>query len=399
MSVSTSVPVRERTLSGGMILILAIACGMTVANLYYNQPLLADIARSFHSTPQRVGIVSMSTQIGYAIGMLVFVPLADIRERRRLISTLLIAVAILLIGVANAQTVLWLDIASFAVGFTTVVPQVIIPMVAHLANPGQRGKIIGTVMSGLLIGILLARTVAGYIGSLVGWRGMYWIAAVMMLVLFVVLRFCLPKDVPSSKLRYVQLIKSIGVLIVGQRTLREASFIGAMFFGAFSVFWTTLAFLLEEAPFHYGSQIAGLFGLVGVVGAMVAPIAGRLADKLPAKWIVGLAGSITLVAFVCFGFLGHTLWGLILGVILLDMGVQGAQILNQTRIYSLIPEARSRLNTVYMVSAFVGGAIGSSLGSTAWALWGWSGVSIAGGSMVAAGGIVWGLHRARDQSM
>lgn len=398
MSTTTVMSTKETHLSRGLILILATACGMAVANLYYNQPLLADIAHSFHSTPQKVGIISMCTQIGYAVGMLLFVPLADIRERRKLISILLLAVSLFLIGVATAQNLLWLDIASLAVGITTVVPQVIVPMVAQFADPAQRGKIIGTVMSGLLIGILLARTVSGFIGSFIGWRGMYWIAAAMMLFLVLLLRLLLPQNYPTSTLRYGQLVKSIGRLVVSQRTLREAAMMGAMFFGAFSVFWTSLAFFLEGAPYHLGSQVAGLFGLVGVVGAMIAPLAGRLADRFPAKVIIGIAGGINLLSFVFFWLFGAHVWGLIVGVILLDMGVQGAQILNQTRIYSLVPEARSRLNTVYMVSSFIGGAIGSSLGSYAWTVWHWQGVCFAGGAMAILGVLVWALHRIGERA-
>lgn len=265
----------------------------------------------------------MSTQIGYAFGMLLFVPLADILERRKLISFLLFAVTLFLIAVATAQNILWLDIASVLVGITTVVPQVIIPMVAHFADPAQRGKMIGTVMSGLLIGILLARTFAGFVGAAVGWRGMYWIAAGMMLLLLVLLRYLLPKDEPSSTLAYGQLLRSIGKLVAQEKTLREAALIGSMFFGGFSVFWTSLAFFLEGPSYHLGSQVAGLFGLVGVVGAMIAPIAGRLADKYQAKIMVGIAGVVTLLSFAFFGWFGQHFLGLSAGGYSLRYGCSG----------------------------------------------------------------------------
>ncbi|QSO55398.1 MFS transporter [Alicyclobacillus curvatus] len=372
---------------------MAVTCGMAVANLYYNQPLLADIGRTFHTTAQQVGIISMCTQIGYALGMFLFVPLGDMVERRRMILLLLVAVTVSLVGVATAPNMVWMDVASLAVGITTVVPQMLVPLAAHMATPGERGRVIGQVMSGLLIGILLARTVAGFIGGTWGWRSMYWVAACSMLVLAIVLRFLLPESHPETQLKYRQLMKSIGQLIVEQSTLREASIVGAMLFGAFSVFWTVLAFFIGGPPYHYGSQVAGLFGLVGVVGATAAPVSGRLADKFSAKTVVGIATLITLVSFLTFWLFGYHLWGLLLGVILLDLGVQGAQISNQTRIYSLVPEARNRLNTVFMVTYFIGGSIGSSVGSYAWSLWHWTGVCVVGSLMIVMALLVWGAHR------
>ncbi|MDB5083521.1 MAG: transporter permease [Bacilli bacterium] len=384
-------------LSKSLIWVMAVACGLAVANIYYNQPLLADIGRSFHTTVERVGLVSMCTQIGYAIGMFCFVPLGDMKERRNLISILLIVVSLCLIGVATARNLLWMDLASFAVGITTVVPQIIVPLAAGLAEPRERGKVIGTVMSGLLIGILLARTVSGFVGQSFGWRSMYWIAASFMVGLGILLRMVLPKSYPDSVLSYGQLIKSIGQLILQERTLREAALIGAMQFGGFSVFWTSLTFFIERPPYHYGSSVAGLFGLVGVVGASAAPIAGRLADRFGPKKLVGFAIGITIASYMCFWLFGTQIWGLIAGVILLDMGVQGGQILNQTRIYSLIPEARSRLNTVYMVTSFLGGSLGSALGSWAWHLKEWNGVCAMGMLMIFLGFIVWGYHRIKER--
>ncbi|WP_251548808.1 MFS transporter [Neobacillus muris] len=395
MSLSTSKAFGEQqNISKKLILLMAVACGAAVANLYYNQPLLAEMARTFHASAHAVGNVGMVTQIGYAVGMFLFVPMGDMKERRQLITILLGAVTLSLIGVATAQNLPWMYIASLAVGITTVVPQVIIPLAAQLAGPKDQGKVIGIVMSGLFVGILLARTFSGVIGGVLGWRTMYWIAAAMMLVLAVILRIFLPKSHPETTLSYPQLFKSMGQLIATQPVLREASIIGAMMFGAFSVFWTSLSFLLEGEPYYYGSEIAGLFGLVGVVGAAGSPIVGRLSDRFNVKQIVGLLIGITLVSYLFFGFLGASLWGLVIGVILLDLGVQGAQVSNQTRIYSLIPEARNRLNTVYMVSYFLGGSLGSSLSGYAWGLWKWTGVCLTGGLMIIIGLMTWGSHRA-----
>jgi predicted MFS family arabinose efflux permease len=338
-------------------------------------------------------LISMLTQIGYALGMFLFIPLGDIKERRKMITTLLVAVGVSLIGVATAQNLVWLYMASLTLGITAVAPQMIVPLAAQLAPPAERGKVIGNVMSGLLIGILLARTISGFVGELLGWRYMYGIAAAVMFVLAYVLWRKLPISYSGIKIPYGKLIASLGVLVKEQRTLREATLIGAFMFGGFSVFWTSLTFLLEGPQFQYGSGVAGLFGLVGVVGAAVASLIGRLADRIRPYLIVGFAISMALLSYLFFGFTGSMIWGLIAGVILLDLGVQGAQVSNQARIYSLNPEARSRLNTVFMVGSFFGGALGSFLGSYAWSVWGWNGVCIVGGSMVAIALLIWLFHR------
>lgn len=380
-----------------LLWIMAIASGLAVANLYYNQPLLADMATSFGISRDKAGYISTFTQIGYALGMLLFVPLGDIRERRKLISTLLILVTISLLGAAASTHIVWMYIASFAIGLTTVVPQILVPFSAQLATPEQRGKVIGTVMSGLLFGILLARTISGLIGGTWGWRWMYGIAAIMMFVLFLVLRRQLPHVEPLMKSTYSELLISIGGLIRQYAVLREGALIGALNFASFSVFWTSLSFYLEGEPYHYSSQIAGLFGLVGVVGALGAPIVGRIADRIQPKWIIGAMIVVTLISFAFFGWLGGTLIGLMIGIVLLDLGVQGAQVSNQARIYALNDSARSRLNTVLMVSTFVGGAIGSSVSSYMWKIGGWSAVSLSGGVFMLLSLIVWSIARWRKQ--
>lgn len=392
-SITTAAVRKEGGLSKQFILILAIASGLSVANMYYNQPLLAEIGRTFHASSNAVGYVSMLTQIGYALGMLFFVPLGDIRERRTLISGLLIAVSLSLVGFATAQNLTWMYIASFAIGITTVVPQVIIPLSAELALPEERGKVIGTVMSGLFFGILLARTISGIIGDMFGWRAMYWIAAVVMLLLSLILYRLIPGTKPENNSPYTDLLKSMGRLIRKYSTLREASLIGACMFGGFSVFWTSLAFFLEGEPYHYSSSITGLFGLIGVAGAASAPFIGRLADRIAPKKIVGILLLVTLIAYGFFGLAGFTIWSLVAGVIILDLGVQGSQVSNQTRIYALEPAARSRINTVFMVSTFTGGAIGSTLGSYAWQHWGWSGVCLMGGTLIVAALCIWIIYR------
>lgn len=338
----------------------------------------------------------MCTQIGYAIGLFFFVPLGDMKERRRLILVLLALAAISLIGVATAQNIAWMDAASLAVGITSIAPQLLIPLAAQLAAPNERGKVIGSVMSGLLIGILLARTASGWIGGDFGWRAMYWIAALMMVILSVLLRLLLPQTFPEQTVTYRELFMSAGRLIREQPTLRETSLLGATLFGGFSLFWTTLTFFIEQPPYHYGSQIAGLFGLVGVAGAGAARFAGRLADRMPAQILSGFALATVLLSFLCFWIFGSHLVGLILGIVLLDLGTQAGHILNQSRIFNLLPEARNRLNMVYMVAYFLGGSISSAIGSFVWSAWRWNGVCAFGCILVATGFSVWGTYRIKS---
>lgn len=377
------------------VLLLTVASGFAVANLYYNQPLLAEIGRSLNVSAQEVGYIPTFSQIGYAVGLLLIVPLGDMLERRRLLVTMFGIVACALVAAAMSPNIIWLAIASLAIGITTIVPQLIIPFVAQLAEPRERGKAVGTVISGLLLGILLARTVSGFVGAFFGWRAMYWIASGLMIVLAVALWKLLPRSQPSVAMSYRGLMRSLLVLIREQPLLREAALIQAMEFGAFSAFWSTLIFLLETSPYHYGSQVAGLFGLVGAVGATAAPFIGRVADRRSPRLVVGIAIALTMSAFLIFWLFGYQLWGLIVGIILLDLGVQAAQVTNQTQVTSLVQEASSRLNAVFVASFFFGGAFGSLLGTYAWSLWQWNGVCLVGLSMLTVAFIIYFKGRKR----
>lgn len=375
---NTKEQMNSKYLTKGLTFLLALACGISVANLYYNQPLLVEIAKTFQITSREAGFLSTFTQLGYALGVFLFVPLGDIKEKRKLILTLNILVTIALLGVASAQNIIWIYICCFAVGLTTCIPQIILPLAAQLAKPEERGKVVGTIVSGALIGILLARTVSGYVGYLVGWRYMFYLAAISMLVLAVILYFKLPVAESYGELSYKELIKSVICMIGKYKVLRKASITGGMIFAVFSLFWTTITFLLQDAPYNMNSNQIGLFGLFGVVGALGARIIGKLNDKKESKIIVRMCIIICLISYIILGFSSTYILGIILGVIVLDFGAQGAQVSNQTRIYSLSDEERSRINTVYIVSNFIWGAIGSSLGSLVWNLYKWNGVCILG---------------------
>ena len=371
-----------------LITTMAIASGVAVANIYYNQPMLADMARSLKVTPHTIGLVATATQIGYAAGMPVFIPLGDFIERRRLVTSLFILVGCSLCCAALATNLLWLTAASFAIGVTTVIAQVLIPFATELVPPAEQGRTVGTIMTGVLLGILLARTLSGIVAGHFGWRTMFWLAAATSFLFAGLLRARLPLIHAHSKISYPALLRSIGGLIVELPKLRQVSLVAAMFLAAFSGFWTTLVFLLERAPYHFGAQIAGLFGLIGAAGAFIAPVAGRLADRRSTRYVVGLAILTVLAAFAILWIFGLHLWGLIIGVIVLDAGVQAAQVANQTRVLSLRPEARNRVNTVYMVSYFTGGSLGSFAGSWAWGIWGWNGVCLIGIAFMLIAGIL-----------
>ncbi|WP_239469990.1 MFS transporter [Archangium violaceum] len=380
-------------MSPSLVWMMAAAAGLAVANLYYHQPLLGDIGQTFQASDRALGFIPTFSQVGYALGLLLVVPLGDSLERRRVIVIMTVLVSLALMGVALAPNLPWMVVASGLVGVTTVVPQLIVPFAAHLAPETQRGRVVGTVMSGLLIGILLSRTASGFLGVQFGWRAMFWLAAGLMLVLAVVLRLTLPSLSPSATLPYPALLRSLGGLVREEPLLRLHSVLGALTFGCFSAFWATLALYLQSMPQRYGAQVAGLFGVVGVAGAIAAPLVGRYTDTRGDRRINALGIGILFASFGVLWLLGQWLWGIALGVILLDLGAQANHISNQTRVYSLRPEARNRLNTVYMVTYFAGGATGAWLGSLAWSHWGWSGVCAVGGALSLTGLLVLGLAR------
>ncbi len=371
----------------GLLFLLATIAGVSVANIYYNQPLLDDFRQSFPRSASWVGAVPAVTQLGYAAGMLLLAPLGDRFDRRRLILLQIAAICVALVVAAAAPTLTVLIVASLAIGVLATIAQQAVPFAAEIAPPSERGHAVGMVMSGLLLGILLARTASGLIAEYFGWRAVFGASVVALLVLAVVIMLRLPKSQPTSTLPYGKLLVSMWHLIVEHRELREASLTGAAMFAAFSIFWSVLALLLAGAPFHLGPQAAGLFGIVGAAGAMAAPLAGKFSDRRGPRAIITVSIVLVAISFVVFGVSAKSIAGLVVGVIILDIGVQAAQISNQSRIYALKPDARSRVNTVYMVAYFIGGALGSGVGAVVWPAFGWIGVSVAG--IVFAGLAAW----------
>lgn len=358
--------------------VMTITTGLVVANIYYNQPLLADISKDFKVSQARGGLLAMLTQIGYASGMLFTVPLGDMLRRKRLIMFEFLMTITALLLAAWSPTFPVLMISCFLIGAFSIIPQLIVPMAAHLSVPGERGKTIGFVMSGLLIGILLSRTVSGYIGAHFGWRAMFLIAAVLMAILWIVLYFLLPEVYPDYSGTYKDLMKSLLVLAKEEPALRVAALRGALCYACFAGFWTTLVFLLKEPQFNAGSEVAGAFGLVGAFGALAASQMGRLSDKGNSYRLTMYSILLVVISYIVFKFSTFSMTGLVIGVILMDMGVQATHISNQAVIFSIRPEARNRLNTVYMVTYFIGGAAGTFVASQAWNSYKWNGVVMMG---------------------
>jgi predicted MFS family arabinose efflux permease len=384
----------DTSISRAMTLLLACATGVVVANLYYAQPLLHTIARQFGVGEAAAGLVVTASQLGYAAGLLLLVPVGDVVSRRGLVPIVLLAGTGVLLAMALAPGLPALVGAAGAVGVTSVVVQILVPLAAELAPEAERGRVVGRVMSGLLLGILLSRTIAGFVADWIGWRGLYGLAAVLSVLLAAVLRRTLPADPERPRLAYGALLRSIGGLARREpRLLRHAAY-GALGFAAFSTFWTPAAFLLAGPHYRYGDATIGLFGLVGAAGALTASAAGRLADVGRGRVATVAFGGGIALAFVLLGAGARSLAALIAGIVLLDVAVQGLHVLNISEVYRLAPQARSRANSLYMTTYFVGGATGSAVSTALYETAGWAGV-VAFGAATGAGivGLWLATHR------
>ncbi|CAM7691449.1 MULTISPECIES: MFS transporter [Lelliottia] len=381
-------------LSPALILLMSVATGLAVASNYYAQPLLDTIARAFSLSASSAGFIVTAAQLGYAAGLLFLVPLGDMFERRRLIVSMTLLAAGGMLITASSQSLGMMILGTALTGLFSVVAQILVPLAATLAAPEKRGKVVGTIMSGLLLGILLARTVAGLLASLGGWRTVYWVASVLMVVMAFALWRGLPKVKQENHLNYPQLLGSVFSLFTQDKLLRTRALLGCFTFANFSILWTSMAFLLASPPFNYSEGVIGLFGLAGAAGALGARPAGGLADKGKSH-LTTSAGLVMLLLSWAAIWYGHiSVLSLIVGILVLDLTVQGVHITNQTVIYRVKPEARNRLTAGYMTSYFIGGAAGSLISASAWQHYGWTGVCVVGTLVAAVNLLIWwrGYH-------
>ncbi|WP_368766776.1 MFS transporter [Enterobacter hormaechei] len=382
-------------LSPALILLMSVATGLAVASNYYAQPLLDTIARAFDLSASSAGFIVTAAQLGYAAGLLFLVPLGDMFERRMLIVSMTLLAAGGMLITASSQSLTMMIIGTALTGLFSVVAQILVPLAATLASPEKRGKVVGTIMSGLLLGILLARTVAGLLASLGGWRTVYWVASVLMVIMALALWRGLPKVKQENHLNYPQLLASVFSLFTRDKLLRTRAVLGCLTFANFSILWTSMAFLLAAPPFNYSEGVIGLFGLAGAAGALGARPAGGLADKGKSHMTTSAGLVLLLLSWAAIWYGHASVLALIVGILVLDLTVQGVHITNQTVIYRVKPDARNRLTAGYMTSYFIGGAAGSLISASAWQHAGWTGVCAIGAIVAAINLLVWwrGYHR------
>lgn len=380
----TSDSVPSSALAQSRVFLLAAAAGLIVASNYYAQPLLQLLGDAFDLGASQVGWVVTVAQLSYAAGLLLIVPLGDRLERRRLIVALFVLAAAGLVISASAGHFAQLLAGTALSGLSAVAAQVIIPHAATLAAPERRGRVVGTIMAGLLLGILLARTASGVLAGIGSWHTVYWVAGAALLLMAVALARALPAYRPGATLSYPRLIASVLVLLRDEPVLRRRSLLGALLFAGFSVFWTPLAFLLSGPAYGYSIATIGLFGLVGAAGALAASRAGRLSDRGQGRQVAVGGLVLLLLSWLVLLLAPVSLAALVVGVLALDVAVQAVHIDNQSTIYRLDEGARSRITAAYMTCYFIGGAAGSALGTLAWTRHGWTGVCVVGIALAVA---------------
>ncbi|MDA2439550.1 MFS transporter [Bacillus cereus] len=366
----------DKDISSGLIILLATACGIIVANLYYAQPLIGLISNEIGLSNSSAGLIVTLTQIGYVVGLLFLVPLGDIVENKKLILILLFLSAFAIISMVFVKSATLLLIASFFIGLGSVAAQVLVPLVSYLSSENARGRVVGNVMSGLLLGIMLARPISSLVADMWGWNAIFALSATVIIVLAFVLSKVLPTRKPKAKTNYIALLNSMWQLLRTTPILRRRAIYHACVFGAFSLFWTTVPLLLSSPAFHFSQTAIALYALVGITGAIAAPIGGRLADLGWTRPATGIALTVVIISLILPLFIQSSspfgIAVLVIAAILLDMGVSANLVLSQRLIFSLSPEIRSRLNGLFMAIFFLGGAVGSFIGGWAYALGGWN---------------------------
>lgn len=378
----------RKGISSGLLYVLAAIAGITVANLYYNQPLLDMIRVDLEASEMEANHIALFTQLGYALGLLFIIPLADLYSRKRIVLVNFSVLTLSLLGIAMAGKVYWLQFFSLLTGICSVIPQIFVPFAAQYSRPEEKGKNVGMVVSGLLTGILLSRVVSGYVGDWLGWREMYYIASGLMVLSAIVILSVLPDTAVNYGGTYVSLMRSLMTIIRDYPALRVYAARAALAFGSFMGFWTNLAFKMAQEPFNAGSDVVGALGLCGVVGALSASFVGRYVKWFGVRRFNYLGVALQILAWSLFWFGGESYAGLIAGILIIDIGMQCVQLSNQTVMFDLCPTASNRINTIFMTSYFLGGALGTFLSGTAWSLWGWTGVVVVGLSLALGSGLI-----------
>ncbi|EWH12981.1 major facilitator superfamily protein [Cellulophaga geojensis KL-A] len=375
--------IQTKPLSNKLLFIMATAIAATAANLYYNQPLIPSIGESLRLSESVLGFIPSASQIGYAMAIFFISPLGDVMNRKTVIRNLSITLVIALLGVYFAPNFGILVAATFVVGLGANITQQLLPLGSSLATPENKGKVVATLMTGLTTGILLSRTLSGFIAEHFGWRSVFLTAAVIAAIIGVVLHVYLPSNKPTAKLKYNQLLASMFTLVKTKPLLREAAFVGALWFAAFNAMWATIAIHVMEEPFSLSVQQVGLLGFVGAAGIFGAKIAGKWADKIGARKVMTVSISLVLVSFVVLALGQNNMVVLCIGIVLLDLGVFGSQIPNQVRVFSVDVNAQSRANAIYMLFYYIGASAGSALGVSVISKFGWTGLTIFGFALAA----------------
>ncbi|MEE1744487.1 MULTISPECIES: MFS transporter [unclassified Streptomyces] len=384
-------------LSRGVVMLFAVACGTAVANVYFAQPLLATVGHDLAMSPALVGSVVTFTHIGYGLGLFFLVPLGDMVDRRRLIVVQLLLLVVALAAVAVAHDAAFLLVGMAVMGLLAVVTQTLVAFAAALAPPTERGRVVGLVTSGVVIGILLARTASGLMADLAGWRSVYLTSAALTALLALVLHRVLPRhgEAPPADLRYGQLLRSTITLFARERLLRLRALLGLLIFAAFSTLWSSIALPLSEAPYSLSHTAIGALGLVGAAGALAATVAGRLNDRGLSQWTTGIALALLAASWLPLAFTRSSLWALVAGVILLDLAVQAVHVTNQTLIHARRPDAGSRLIGGYMVFYSIGSATGALAATSLYAAFGWGAVCVLGAAISCLALALWALTQPR----
>lgn len=372
----------------GKILILAVIAGAVITNIYCTQPILPLIQAGLGVDLASVNLVAGAALLGFATGLALLLPLGDRVDRRKLVLGQIALAFFFALAACMAPGIWALVGASFGLGIVSCVPQQLVPFAALMSSPGERGRSVGTVVSGIMVGILLGRTVAGVVGDAYGWRAVYAMEAAFMIPVWLAARALLPRGIPTTQLSYARLLASLWPLLRDHRPIRESMLIQSLLWACFNVFWVNLAALLANGPWHLGSSWAGAFGIIGAAGALAATVGGRAADRLGSRTVIGTSIVIVTLSWLLMAGAGTSLVLLVIGVIVLDIGVQAALVANQTRAFAADPAAQGRINSLYMTATFIGGALGVAASGWLMERHGWTGVAVFGMVLGAVAGVI-----------